>query len=78
MELTVESISKLIVDKKGICAFYDDKIFENVVSDLNPKEINGISNRSIYYWRRKERPMPIFCLVDICENRHNFLGASRR
>ncbi len=66
--MDVESTSKLIRGKKEICVFYNDKIFEEVMSNLNPKEIMGISRRSVYYWKQKERPIPVSHLVSICKN----------
>ncbi len=67
MELGVKDLKRLISNKKNICILFNDLALEETISNLNPKEVEGVSERSIYYWKRKERPIPVSCLIDICE-----------
>jgi hypothetical protein len=67
MKFKLSELEKFNCSGKRISFISQDEIFDYILQGLNPKAIKGVSNRSVYYWKCKQRPIPLKYLFDICK-----------
>ena len=63
MEFTRELLAELNDDGKNICAYSDE--ISNKLADYIPKDFLKFSNRSYYFWKNKQRPVPLNIILTL-------------
>lgn len=67
MEFTLDLLNKLKTAGKSICITPQDVNFQNALQKLETSSIKDLSSRSVYYWKKGERPIPLKYLIEICD-----------
>lgn len=69
MEFTTDTLKKLKTkDGKAVCITQKDTKFLKALKNLKLSDIKGVSKRSVYYWKKQERPIPLKHVISICKD----------
>ncbi|MAG39624.1 hypothetical protein CMI41_01500 [Candidatus Pacearchaeota archaeon] len=66
MKFTIKILKNLSDTGQEICIFSDE--FSSLLFQLSSNYFKGFSIRSYYFWRNKERPIPLSVVVALCKD----------
>lgn len=69
MDCNITNLEKLQYPGKTIGVIVNDIEFTKLFSLIKVNTFKGVSSRSIYYWKKQERPIPINYFLQICSDK---------
>ena len=65
MKLSSKKIQLLNFSGKSLCCYINDKKIIKIIKCKAKNSFSGYSSRSVYYWIKKERPIPLIIIQNI-------------